>query len=106
MVCHSSCFPPSRITGVQEEVQLREQDFGNFQDQKGMELEKSERLRFGRFFYRFPNGESGADVYDRVTIFEVSLKTLLVKRIPHITHLSLVPLLKRSKVQDSVLPCL
>ncbi|MEW5301967.1 MAG: hypothetical protein WDW36_004790 [Sanguina aurantia] len=66
----SSCFPPSRITGVQEEVQLREQDFGNFQDQKGMELEKSERLRFGRFFYRFPNGESGADVYDRITIFE------------------------------------
>ena len=24
-----------------------------------------QRLRFGRFFYRFPNGESGADVYDR-----------------------------------------
>ena len=30
-----------------------------------------ERQRFGRFFYRFPNGgESGADVYDRMTIFE------------------------------------
>jgi broad specificity phosphatase PhoE len=28
------------------------------------------RLRFGRFFYRFPNGESGADVFDRITIFE------------------------------------
>ena len=36
------------------------QDFGNFQDMEGKEREKTERLRFGRFFYRFPNGESGA----------------------------------------------
>jgi hypothetical protein len=41
------------------------QDFGNFQDAEGKKREKAERLRFGRFFYRFPNGESGADVYDR-----------------------------------------
>ena len=27
-------------------------------------------MRFGRFWYRFPNGESGADVYDRITSFE------------------------------------
>jgi hypothetical protein len=58
-------IPDDRILGVQEEVQLREQDFGNFQDAVGKAQEKSERLRFGRFFYRFPNGESGADVYDR-----------------------------------------
>ena len=45
-------------------------DFGNFQDAEGKQKEKAERLRFGRFFYRFPNGESGADVYDRMTIFE------------------------------------
>lgn len=37
---------------MQEEVQLREQDFGNFQDTAGKEREKAERLRFGRFFYR------------------------------------------------------
>eukprot|EP00894_Picocystis_sp_ML_P000085 jgi/Pico_ML_1/50602/g1784.t1 len=30
---------------------------------------KKEREHFGRFFYRFPNGESGADVYDRVSTF-------------------------------------
>ncbi len=35
------------------------------QDAEGKQREKAERLRFGRFFYRFPNGESGADVYDR-----------------------------------------
>ncbi|GAX79717.1 hypothetical protein CEUSTIGMA_g7158.t1 [Chlamydomonas eustigma] len=66
----SACFSASHIRGVQEEVQLREQDFGNFQDAEGKQHEKAERLRFGRFFYRFPNGESGADVYDRITIFE------------------------------------
>ena len=35
------------------------------QDAEGKKREKAERLRFGRFFYRFPNGESGADVYYR-----------------------------------------
>ena len=30
---------------------------------------KRERTRFGRFFYRFPNGESGLDVYNRVSSF-------------------------------------
>lgn len=63
-------FQEDQVQGVQEEVQLREQDFGNFQDAEGKKREKAERLRFGRFFYRFPNGESGADVYDRMTIFE------------------------------------
>lgn len=63
-------FPPEYIAGAVEDVQLREQDFGNFQDAEGKQREKAERLRFGRFFYRFPNGESGADVYDRMTLFE------------------------------------
>lgn len=58
------------MVGACEEVQLREQDFGNFQDPGGKKKELAERLEFGRFFYRFPNGESGADVYDRITIFE------------------------------------
>lgn len=32
-----------------------------------MRIEKEVRRRYGRFFYRFPNGESAADVYDRIT---------------------------------------
>ena len=32
-----------------------------------------ERQQFGRFYYRFPNGESGADVYDRVSTWLESL---------------------------------
>jgi hypothetical protein len=35
-----------------------------------MSRAKAERNSYGRFFYRFPNGESGADVYDRLTVFE------------------------------------
>ena len=34
-----------------------------------MRAAKLERARFGRFFYRFPNGESGLDVFNRVTSF-------------------------------------
>ena len=32
-----------------------------------MRVEKALRQRYGRFFYRFPDGESAADVYDRIT---------------------------------------
>lgn len=32
-----------------------------------MRMEKELRQRYGRFFYRFPDGESAADVYDRIT---------------------------------------
>lgn len=40
---------------------------GNFQDQEQMKILKAARKLYGRFFYRFPNGESAADVYDRIT---------------------------------------
>lgn len=39
-----------------------------------MRVEKATRLLYGRFFYRFPNGESAADVYDRITGFRETLK--------------------------------
>lgn len=32
-----------------------------------MRVEKALREVYGRFFFRFPNGESAADVYDRIT---------------------------------------
>ncbi|XP_002968785.2 phosphoglycerate mutase-like protein AT74H [Selaginella moellendorffii] len=67
-------FERERIAGVREEPRLREQDFGNFQDQERMRVEKEIRLRYGRFFYRFPNGESAADVYDRITGFRETLR--------------------------------
>ncbi|PIA51793.1 hypothetical protein AQUCO_01100574v1 [Aquilegia coerulea] len=67
-------FDSSRIAGVREEPRLREQDFGNFQDREKMRLDKAMRIRYGRFFYRFPDGESAADVYDRITGFRETLR--------------------------------
>lgn len=60
-------FSKKRIIGVREECRIREQDFGNFQVEERMKVVKETRERFGRFFYRFPEGESAADVYDRVS---------------------------------------
>jgi len=54
---------------VSSETKLREQDFGNFQSPMAMNKYLSQRQLFGRFFYRFPNGEAGTDVYDRMSAF-------------------------------------
>ena len=51
------------------EPRLRECDFGNFQDAPSMEAIFAERQRFGRFYFRFPNGEAVTDVFDRVHAF-------------------------------------
>mmetsp|Transcript_12412 Transcript_12412/g.14467 ORF Transcript_12412/g.14467 Transcript_12412/m.14467 type:complete len:268 (+) Transcript_12412:96-899(+) len=56
-----------------EDPRLREQDWGNFQDLKRMAEQQKERRRFGVFYYRFEEGESGADVYDRVSSFMETL---------------------------------
>ncbi len=54
---------------IREEPRLTEQQFGNFQVLENMRKYKEERNAFGRFYYRFPNGESGLDVYSRVSSF-------------------------------------
>lgn len=57
-----------------EEPRLREQDFGNFQSTpEEMEEIWQERAHYGHFFYRIPHGESAADVYDRVALFNETL---------------------------------
>ncbi|MEU8705401.1 histidine phosphatase family protein [Streptomyces sp. NPDC048565] len=58
---------------VREEPRLREQDWGNWQDRDDVRLQKAYRDAYGHFFYRFAQGESGADVYDRVDAFLESL---------------------------------
>lgn len=58
-----------RPVSVTAEPRVREQDFGNFRDAKRMEQVCMERRNFGRFYYRFPNGEASTDVYDRVAEF-------------------------------------
>ena len=50
-------------------VRRAEQQFGNFQNGEEMQQLKNDRSDFGRFYYRFPEGESGLDVYNRSTSF-------------------------------------
>ncbi|MEU1416734.1 phosphoglycerate mutase family protein [Streptomyces sp. NPDC046994] len=63
---------PDRVR-VREEPRLREQDWGNWQDRNDVMVQKAYRDAYGHFFYRFAQGESGADVYDRVGGFLESL---------------------------------
>ncbi|MEV7417327.1 histidine phosphatase family protein [Streptomyces sp. NPDC089919] len=63
---------PRRVR-AREEPRLREQDWGNWQDREDVKRQKAYRDAYGHFFYRFAQGESGADVYDRVGAFLESL---------------------------------
>ena len=57
-----------------QEPRLREQDWGNLQDITEQRRQKEERDFFGHFFYRLANGESGADVDDRLAAFLTELR--------------------------------
>jgi broad specificity phosphatase PhoE len=57
------------VDRVSEEPRLREQEWGNLWDRTSIHAQKAVRNEFGHFFYRFMHGESGADVYDRVSSF-------------------------------------
>ncbi|MFI1801019.1 histidine phosphatase family protein [Streptomyces sp. NPDC020379] len=69
---HELGLDPGRVR-VREEPRLREQDWGNWQDPADVRRQKAYRDAYGHFFYRFAQGESGADVYDRVGAFLESL---------------------------------
>ena len=58
---------------LREEPRIREQDFGNPRDQFMDLTLDPDYQKCGAFFYRFPNGECGADVYDRVSTFFYTL---------------------------------
>ena len=64
---------PPRSERVIEEPRLREQDWANFQIAGDIEDQKELRNAYGHFFYRFREGESGSDVYDRISSFMETL---------------------------------
>ena len=47
---------------------LREQDWGHLREAAATEAIEKERDEYGAFHYRFPDGESCADVYDRLSL--------------------------------------
>ncbi|CAF0994871.1 unnamed protein product [Didymodactylos carnosus] len=69
----SQAFEQKQVISVREDPRIREQEWGNFQELASRAAIVIERQKIGRFFYRFKDGESGADVYDRVSSFMDSM---------------------------------
>jgi broad specificity phosphatase PhoE len=65
--------PTLNVAKQTEDPRLREQDFGHLRPAEAHRQIDQERDHFGTFFYRIKDGESGADVYDRISIFLDSL---------------------------------
>lgn len=65
----SDAMLSSPICGIREEARLRGGDFGRYSDTNEFFYHMEQCEKYGPFFYRFPHGESGADVCDRVTSF-------------------------------------
>lgn len=64
----ASCLRSSiehRIVRTDIESRIREQEVGNLQGDEFVAY-RAQQKKVGRFWYRFPTGESGADVFDRV----------------------------------------
>lgn len=66
---YSGGLREEQVMAVHVEVQIREQEFGNFQEIGLNAKVRAEEKRVGRFYYRRPNAESSADVLDRVSQF-------------------------------------
>ncbi|KAH8617973.1 putative Histidine phosphatase superfamily (branch 1) [Trypanosoma vivax] len=84
---------PSQVQGEREDERLREQEMGNFQPIDKMDDTWGERNKFGRAYYRFPDGESSADVGDRLSRFfdvlvreQLELNSLSVRTQLHDCH--------------------
>ena len=56
-----------------EDPRLREQDWGHLRSPEELKEIRDERDHYSPFYYRIPDGESAADVYDRVSTFMETL---------------------------------
>ena len=61
-------FPEEQYTW-KEEPRLREQEWGHLRSLEQCHAVDKERDAYGTFYFRIPDGESAADVYDRVSDF-------------------------------------
>ena len=74
-----------------EEPRLREQEWGHLRSLEQCHAVDKERDSYGTFYFRIPDGESAADVYDRVsdffnTLFRDFAKQDFPKNAVMITH--------------------
>ena len=61
----AAVFPRNQFV-YSEEPRLREQEWGYLRCNEDFDKVCRERKEYGTFYYRFPGGEAGSDVYDRV----------------------------------------
>jgi broad specificity phosphatase PhoE len=59
----------TNIKKISEDPRIRELDWGHLRHPNENEEIMKQRDDFSTFYYRIPDGESGADVYDRVSTF-------------------------------------
>ncbi|HCK67527.1 MAG TPA: histidine phosphatase family protein [Anaerolineae bacterium] len=57
------------IVKVIEDPRIREQDWGHLRHPDDNKEISKERDDFSTFYYRIPDGESGADIFDRISNF-------------------------------------
>ncbi len=62
-----------QVDAVLEDPRLREQDWGHQRPLDDIDEIIKSRDAFSTFYFRIPDGESGADVYDRMSTFFESL---------------------------------
>lgn len=62
-------LPDSKKILIREDPRIREQEWGIINSLADRDQLIQQRKDVGHFFFRFPNGESGADVYDRCSHF-------------------------------------
>jgi broad specificity phosphatase PhoE len=59
----------AKFAWVREDPRIREQEWGHLRDVKTAIKVDKQRDAYSRFWYRIPDGESGADVFDRISTF-------------------------------------
>lgn len=62
-------FEYNQLHPVYEDPRLREQEWGHKSGQSYSMIHEKERDAYGHFYWRFPDGESCADVFDRISDF-------------------------------------
>jgi len=61
------------IADVLEDPRIREKEYGHLRSDDDLKRILAERRAYGKFYYRLPDGESPADVYDRLSTFLESM---------------------------------
>lgn len=61
--------PVLNVVKAYEDPRIREMEWGHLREVEANAAIQKERIAYGTFYFRIPDGESAADVYDRVSGF-------------------------------------